>query len=176
MDARMVNDRSSEGAIRAKRSAGLMMFRRRDGRLEVFLVHPGGPFFARRDEGVWTIPKGEIEGDASPIETARREFAEETGRTAEDRGLAGDPIPLGSVRQAGGKVVEAWAFEGDWPDGLPLESNRFTLEWPPRSGRTQSFPEVDRGEFFDAALARRKINPAQATFVDRLEEALASRS
>ena len=158
-----------------KNSAGLLMFRRRGG-LEVFLVHPGGPFFARRDQGVWSIPKGEVEAGEDPLRVAAREFEEETGRSAASCARAGRRIALGSIRQRGGKVVEAWAFEGDWPPGTELRSNLFSMEWPPRSGRRQEFPEVDRGEFLPLAAARQKINPAQIALLDRLVEALAAPS
>ena len=167
------------------RSAGLLMFRRRAdgarsgrggashaagaaGELEVFLVHPGGPLFARRDEGVWSIPKGELEPGQDPLEVARREFAEETGQAVAACDRGGPMFPLGSVRQRGGKIVDAWAFEGDWPAGASVVSNTFSMEWPPRSGRTHEFPEVDRGQFFAAAEAKLKINPAQAELIDRL--------
>ena len=160
--------------VSANRSTGLLMFRRRAGGVEVFLVHPGGPFFARKDLGVWSIPKGEIEPGEDPLEVARREFREETGQSVEGCSRGGPLIPLGSVRQTGGKTVEAWAFEGDWPDGAVLESNTFTMEWPPRSGRTREFPEVDRGEFFPVAVAKQKVNPAQVAFIDRLLQHLES--
>lgn len=149
------------------------MFRRRPDGIEVFLVHPGGPFFARRNEGVWSIPKGEIGADDDPYAVARREFAEETGRSAEACARGGPWIELGAVTQGGGKRVEAWAFEGEWPEGTPIESNTFSLEWPPRSGRMQAFPEVDQGEFFLVAEAKRRINPAQAELIDRLLAGLA---
>jgi len=138
------------------------MFRRRAA-LEVLLVHPGGPFWAKKDEGVWSIPKGEPgEGEAA-LDTARREFEEETSLRAE-----GPFLPLGSVRQKGGKVVQAWAFAGDCDPAL-VRSNTCEIEWPPRSGRRRTIPEVDRAEWFDLAEARRRINPAQAAFLDVLE-------
>lgn len=145
------------------------MFRKR-GRsgVEVFLVHPGGPYFVHRDEGVWSIPKGLVEANESPVEVAVREFEEETGRSPRDCGLGDDLVSLGSIRQKGGKLVEAWAFEGDWPDGVAIESNRFTVEWPPRSGRMSEFPEVDRGLFFDVETAREKLLAAQVDLLDRL--------
>ncbi len=155
---------------RARVSAGLLMYRRRGGELEVFLAHPGGPFFARKDAGAWSIPKGEVEPGEELLATARREFEEETGIHP------GEPlIPLGEVKQKGGKVVHAWAFEGDWPEGSRLRSNTFELEWPPGSGRVQVLPEIDRAELFGLATAREKINPAQAAFLDRLVAALAPR-
>lgn len=133
-------------------------------------MHPGGPFWRRKDDGVWSIPKGEIEpGEIQPgktaIDVARREFQEELGQPLPDGTLSS----LGSVRQAGGKVVHAWASDGDLDVGQ-ITSSSFETEWPPRSGRTQSFPEVDRAEWFDLATARRKINPSQQTFIDRLEQ------
>jgi len=156
----------------AKHSAGLLMYRRRGDALEVFLVHPGGPLYTRKDLGVWTIPKGELEPDEDPLAVARREFWEETGRSPETCGATNEFLPLGAVRLKSGKLVKAWAFEGDWPDGEPVRSNSFTMEWPPKSGRQGSFPEVDRGEFFDLDEARRQLNPAQVEFVDRLVERL----
>lgn len=151
-----------------KQSAGFLMYRRRRRVCQFFLVHPGGPYFAQKDQGVWTIPKGLIEPGEKALAVAAREFEEETGRSAAACGLASDPIPLGMIRQRGGKVVEAWGFEGDWPEGEEVRSNTFRMEWPPRSGAWREFPEVDRGRFFDEAEARRKLNPAQVEFVDRL--------
>jgi predicted NUDIX family NTP pyrophosphohydrolase len=149
-------------------SAGLLLYRRSVG-LEVFLVHPGGPFFAKRDDGWWTVPKGLVDRDEDPLAAARREFAEETGFALP---AGAEFIDLGSVRQKGGKVVRAWAVEGDCEPAL-LRSNTVTLEWPPRSGRRRDFPEVDRGAFFPLDEARRKILPAQAPLLDRLVERLA---
>ena len=157
---------------RSKQSAGLLMFRRGSRGLEVFLVHPGGPFYAGKDEGAWSLPKGEYGEGEEPLEVARREFCEETGQTPEQCGASGDFFPLGSIRQPGGKTVHAWAFEGDWPPGAAFESNAFSLEWPPRSGRREEFPEMDRGEFFDLEAARRKLRPAQVSLLDRLTEIL----
>ncbi len=137
------------------------------GKLELLLVHPGGPFFRNKDDGAWTIPKGELEADEEPLETARREFAEETGLTVPESGY----VCLGEVQQKGGKRVLAWAFPGDG-DPDEVASNTFEIEWPPRSGRNRSFPEIDRAGFFTAETARIKLNPAQAAFVDRLEEKL----
>ncbi len=151
-----------------RRSAGLLLYRRTGGGLEVFLVHPGGPFFARRDDGYWSVPKGEIEPGEEPLAVALREFAEETGRPAEACGATGPHRPLGEITQKGGKRVVAWAVAGDWPEGEPVRSNSVPVEWPPRSGRTLEVPEVDQGRFFDLAAARRKINPAQAPLLDRL--------
>jgi predicted NUDIX family NTP pyrophosphohydrolase len=151
----------------AAESAGLVLYRARNGKTEVLLVHPGGPFWKRRDEGVWSIPKGEIEPGETPLDVARREFEEELGMPAPD----GDLQTLGSIRQAGGKVVHAWAAPGD-VDVSRISSDTFAIEWPPRSGKTQEFPEVDRAAWFDLATARVKMSPAQAAFLDRLEERL----
>jgi len=155
-----------------RRSAGLLMYRRHENGLEVFLVHPGGPFFAHRDEGSWTVPKGLIDPGERELETARREFAEETGRSAGDCATADQFLELETIVQRGGKVVVAWAFEGDWPEGVEVESNTFSLEWPRGSGRFLEVPEVDRGQFFELPAARRKINPAQRPFLERLLEQL----
>ncbi|MHC4989866.1 MAG: NUDIX domain-containing protein [Planctomycetota bacterium] len=151
----------------ARMSAGLLMYRERDGVVEVLLAHPGGPYFARRDLGAWTIPKGEIEPGDEPLPTAIREFEEEIGTRPE-----GNFLPLGSIRQRGGKVVMAWAFAGDRADDEPVRSNTFQMEWPPRSGATREFPEVDMAAFFDLQTARRKINVAQVKLLDRLETLL----
>jgi predicted NUDIX family NTP pyrophosphohydrolase len=156
------------------RSAGLLLFRRTTAGLEVFLVHPGGPYSARKDAGAWTIPKGEPEPGEEPLAVAVRELAEETGQSVEVCAPAASPLALGTVRQRGGKTVEAWAVEGDWPAGATLGSNTFEIEWPPRSGRRRTFPEVDRGEFFPLDIARQKINPAQVELLDRLAQHLAA--
>jgi predicted NUDIX family NTP pyrophosphohydrolase len=148
-----------------KRSAGILLFRRNGGEAEFLLVHPGGPFWRRKDEGVWSIPKGQIESDEEPRACAIRELEEELGPAPEL-----DPeqlIELGSIRQRAGKVVEAWAAEAEF-DPATLDSNTFSMEWPPRSGSRQDFPEVDRAEWFDLGTAREKILPAQAEFLDRL--------
>jgi len=148
-----------------QRSAGLLMYRTHGDALEVLLVHPGGPYWKNRDEGAWTIPKGEIE-DEDPLKTARREFYEETGIRPE-----GPFLELTPVRQKAGKEVLAWAFEGDC-DPAAIESNTFEMEWPPDSGRTREFPEVDRADFFDATNAAVKINPAQVALVEELQHRL----
>lgn len=139
------------------------MYRIRDGRLQVLLAHPGGPFFKNRDKGAWTIPKGEIQPGEDLLAAAQREFEEEIGFTP-----AGPFIPLMHVTQKGGKIVHAWAFEGDC-DPAAIVSNTFALEWPPRSGRQLEFPEVDRAEFFDLAQSRRKIKAAQMALIDELK-------
>lgn len=148
------------------RSAGILLFRRRGGDVEFLLVHPGGPFWARKDDGAWTIPKGQIEADEEPRACAIRELGEELGAAAPEL----DPeqlIELGSIRQRAGKVVEAWAAEAEF-DPAALASNTFSMEWPPKSGNQQDFPEVDRAEWFDLETAREKIIPAQAELLDRL--------
>lgn len=153
-------------AKRANTSAGLLLFRRTNGAVEVFLAHPGGPFWEKRDAGAWTIPKGVVEEAEDPFEAARREFEEETGIRPEGPFLA-----LGSIRQKAGKVVHAWAWEGD-ADPEAIASNFMQVEWPRRSGRWLSFPEVDRCAWFDPSTARERINPAQVELIDRLEALL----
>lgn len=143
------------------------MFRHGEAGVEVLIAHPGGPFFARKDAGAWSIPKGEVEDGEDARACALREFQEETGICADDRPL----LALGEVRQSGGKRVEAWAFAGEWAGGRP-NSNSFEIEWPPRSGRMQRFPEIDRLEWFPLSEARVKLNPAQAAFLDRLSAIL----
>jgi predicted NUDIX family NTP pyrophosphohydrolase len=151
----------------AKRSAGILLYRLSGGVPDVLLVHPGGPFWARRDAGVWSVPKGEYEDGDDPLASALREFEEETGTALEN----GELLELGDVKQKSGKVVRAWAAEGDLdPDAV--HSNTFTMEWPPRSGRTAEFPEIDRAGWFGIDEAREKLNLAQAEFLDRLLELL----
>jgi predicted NUDIX family NTP pyrophosphohydrolase len=147
----------------AARSAGILMYRERDGAVEVLLVHPGGPVWARRDVGAWSIPKGEYEPGEDPEGAARREFEEELGTAAPP----GEATDLGEVRQKSGKLVRAWSLVGDL-DATEITSNTFELEWPPRSGKLIEIPEVDRAEWFPLDLAREKINPAQAELLDRL--------
>ena len=151
-----------------RQSAGLLLYRVRDGRLECLLVHPGGPLWARRDTGAWSLPKGEIERDETPRAVAGREFREETGSEPPDPARW---LDLGEVRLRSGKIVCAWAVEGDLDPSLAV-SEPFEREWPPRSGQRASFPEVDRVEWFGPAEARRRLNPAQTPFVDRLLERL----
>jgi len=150
-----------------KLSAGLLMFRKRD-EVEFFLVHPGGPFWAKKDLGAWSIPKGEYEDGADPLATAFREFEEEIGVRPQPES---ELIPLGEVRQAGGKVVTAWAFEGDC-DETAIRSNTFSIEWPKGSGRMREYPEVDRAGWFRIAEAREKILQGQVGFLDKLSAAL----
>jgi predicted NUDIX family NTP pyrophosphohydrolase len=152
--------------VKTTSSAGLLLYRRSKG-LEVLLAHPGGPYWRNKDDGAWTIPKGEILEGEDPYEAAIREFAEETGYSA-----GGQALSLGSLRQAGGKRVHAWAVESDW-DPATLISNSFRLEWPPRSGRTEQFPEIDRTAWFDIPAAYTKILKSQSEFLTRLERGLA---
>ena len=148
----------------AARSAGILLHRTRDGAVEVLLVHPGGPMWARRDAGAWSIPKGEYEPAEDPEAAARREFEEELGTAAPP----GEATDLGEVRQKSGKLVRAWSLEGDL-DAAHITSNTLQLEWPPRSGKRIEIPEVDRAGWFPLKVAREKINPAQAELLDRLE-------
>jgi predicted NUDIX family NTP pyrophosphohydrolase len=151
-----------------KRSAGILLFRDRGGRLEVLLVHPGGPFWANRDEGAWSIPKGEFAEGDDPLAAAKREFTEETGFAP-----SGTPFRLEPLRQPGGKVVYAWAVRGDL-DAAAVRSNTFSLEWPPNSGQRREFPEVDRAAWFTLAEAGRRIAPGQAGFLVQLQELFAA--
>jgi predicted NUDIX family NTP pyrophosphohydrolase len=146
----------------ARKSAGLLLFRRKFADLEVLLVHPGGPLWAKKDEGAWSIPKGEIDTGEDPLAAARREFEEELGSP-----ISGKFIELAAIRQASGKVVHAWAIEADF-DPATLTGGSFSMEWPPRSRRQQQFPEVDRAEWFTIADAKRKINKAQIPLLDQL--------
>lgn len=152
-------------------SAGLLMYRVKGGVVEVFLAHPGGPFYAKRDEGVWSIPKGEVGEAEGTLAAAIREFTEETGLVSR-----GEYLPLGTVRLKSGKVVHAWAFRGDQAGTPPIRSNAYQIEWPPRSGRVQEFPEIDRTAFLPFPVARHKIHPSQLPFLARLEEHLAEGS
>jgi predicted NUDIX family NTP pyrophosphohydrolase len=154
-------------AVSGRRSAGLLLYRRNGNGVEVLLGHPGGPFWRNKDLGSWSIPKGLIAEGEKPLAAARREFTEETGHRPR-----GKSLPLGEAKQPGGKLVQAWAVEGDW-DAASLKSNMFEMEWPPRSGRRHSFPELDRAEWFDLAEAQAKILKGQAIFLTRLLEKLA---
>jgi len=153
----------------AKRSAGLLMYRTCNGMLELFLVHPGGPFWARKDEGAWSVPKGEYPDGEDPLQAAKREFQEETGFEAE-----GEMIELKAVKQPGGKIVQAWAVEGDC-DARAIKSNPFSIEWPPKSGKTREFPEIDRAEWFDVDVAKRKILKGQLGLIEELQDILKGR-
>lgn len=150
-------------SMAVKTSAGLLMFRRRGRDIEVLLAHPGGPFFKKKDDGHWTVPKGEAGEGEDLLERAKIEFEEEIGIPA-----SGEWIELGCIRQKGGKIVHAWAFEGTLPDHFEVRSNTCLLEWPPRSGKKQEFPEVDRAEFFSLKKARVKIKETQIPLLDRL--------
>jgi predicted NUDIX family NTP pyrophosphohydrolase len=145
------------------------MFRRRNNELEVLLGHPGGPFFAGKDDGVWTIPKGEAAPGEDLLTRAQIEFEEEVGFRPDS---VRDYIELGSIKQKGGKTVHAWAFAGDLPDSFKLKSNTFEMEWPPHSGKQEKFSEIDQADFFSEEVARRKINSAQVILLDRLRAAL----
>jgi predicted NUDIX family NTP pyrophosphohydrolase len=147
-------------------SGGILLFRRPDGRLQVMLVHPGGPYWENKDAGAWSIPKGLLEEGEGPLEAARREFAEETGFDAE-----GEFIGLGELVQPSRKVVHAWALERDL-DTTKIKSNIFSLEWPPKSGRVEDYPEIDAGQWFDIDEARKKIATGQLGFIDRLVDYL----
>jgi predicted NUDIX family NTP pyrophosphohydrolase len=149
-----------------KQSAGLLLFRRRAGSLEVLLVHPGGPFWARKDDGAWSIPKGEIDDDEDPLTAARREVEEETGARP-----SGPFISLAPLHQSGGKIVHVWAVASEF-DPSSLTSNLFEMEWPPKSGKRRSFPEVDRADWFDLATASRKILASQGAVLQHLERRL----
>jgi len=149
-----------------KQSAGILLYRKPSALLEVFLVHPGGPYYVRKDLGVWSIPKGEYEPDEEPIEAAKREFAEETGHN-----IDGEFLPLQSIRYKNGKVIQAWAVEGDI-DPQTIVSNTFKMEYPYKSGKWIDVQEVDRGGWFDTATAKTKLIPAQVAMVEELEQAL----
>jgi predicted NUDIX family NTP pyrophosphohydrolase len=154
---------------RSRISAGLLMFRRRNNQVEVLLAHPGGPLFAHKDDGIWTIPKGEATPGEDLLTRAQIEFEEEVGFRPE--GVL-DWIALGWIKQKGGKIVHAWAFEGDLPQLFEVKSNLFEMEWPPRSGKRKMFPEVDQARFFSEEVAKRKIKQAQALLLDRLQTAI----
>src|SRR6187200_2737959 len=156
---------------RSRISGGLLMFRRRNDEIEVLLAHPGGPFFVHKDDGVWTIPKGEAAPGEDLLTRAQIEFEEELGFPAQN---VEQWIELGWIQQKGGKIVHAWAFEGDLPESFECKSNLFEMEGPPRSGKRKMFPEIDEARFFSEAVARSKIKPTQAPFLDRLRDALKS--
>lgn len=146
----------------SQHSAGILLYRYENDTLQVLLVHPGGPFWVNKDLGAWSIPKGLLEKDEAPLDTAKREFEEETGFQVD-----GDFIELGKLKQPSGKIVHAWALEGDI-DASQIVSNTFTLEWPRNSGRMQEYPEVEKGEWFDLETARKKIHKGQVRFLDKL--------
>ena len=152
-----------------KKSAGLLLYRRRRGSLEVFLVHPGGPFWPKKDDGAWSIPKGEFSAGENPLDAAKREFREETGLVAE-----GEYLPLKPIRQRGGKIVYAWAVLSHF-EPAAVNSNTFSMEWPRGSGTMRKFPEVDRAGWFTIDWARRKILKSQLNLLEQLEQTLASR-
>ena len=154
----------------AKASAGILLYRMQAGVLEVFLVHPGGPYWQKKDAGAWSIPKGELEEGADALAAAQREFQEETGAQ-----VRGEFVPLTPLKQPSGKVVHAWAVEGDI-DAASIKSNTFSIEWPPRSGKREEFPEVDRGEWFTIAAAKEKILQGQRGFLDKLQTQLETRA
>jgi predicted NUDIX family NTP pyrophosphohydrolase len=149
-----------------KQSAGIILFRVENGGLQIFLVHPGGPFWQKKDEGAWSIPKGEFNDDEDPLEAAKREFTEETRYI-----FSGNFIELTSIKQKGGKIVHAWALEGN-VDADKIKSNFFTIEWPPKSSRMATFPEVDKAAWFHIDEAKRKINPAQSSLINELADKL----
>lgn len=153
-----------------KQSAGLLLYRRCEGALQFLLVHPGGPLWKNKDDGAWSIPKGELQPGEEPLLAAQREVSEELGFCPD-----GNFIELTPIMQKAGKVVRAWAVEADW-DPVKLKSNSFTLQWPPRSGKLQEFPEVDRAEYFEMSTARIKINPAQVPLLEELDRKLKART
>jgi len=162
-----------------KTSAGLLLFRKpKNAELEILLVHPGGPYFRNKDAGAWTIPKGEVAENEDLLTRGKLEFEEELGIPVAAAAVAGDSnidwIESGQVKQKGGKTVWGWAVAGDLPSDFKLASNTFEMEWPPRSGKVEQFPEIDQARFFSLEVARIKINPAQVIFLDRLREALES--
>ena len=152
-----------------KQSAGLLLYRKRHGSIEVFLVHPGGPIWANKDDGAWSIPKGEFDAGEDPLKAAKREFQEETSVV-----VVGKYLPLTPIRQRGGKIVYAWAVRSDL-DAATVKSNTFSIEWPPGSGKMREFPEIDRAEWFKIDLARRKILKSQEGLLEQLEQAVVSR-
>ena len=164
--ARLVVTSTVPETVPGKHSAGLLLYRRRPDACEVFLVHPGGPFWQARDSGAWSIPKGEPSSDEDPLDAARREFAEETGFR-----ISGDFLPLAPIKQRGGKIIVAWAVEGDC-DPAEIRSNTFATEWPPHSGHVREFPEVDRAAWFTIDDARGRIVGGQRGFLDQLRQLL----
>ena len=157
-------------SMRKKQSAGILLYRIRSHAVQILLVHPGGPFWVRKDEGAWSIPKGEYDEGVDPLEAAKREFLEETGFEVQ-----GETVPLMPVRQPSGKIISVWAVTGDI-DATSMRSTSFRMEWPPKSGNFQEFPEVDRAEWFDLSTAHRKILPGQRPFLAQLERMVESKS
>ncbi|HYQ27419.1 MAG TPA: NUDIX domain-containing protein [Polyangiaceae bacterium] len=155
----------------SKRSAGILLYRRRSGQVEVLLVHLGGPFWSKKDDGAWFIPKGELEAGEDPLQAARREFREELGSEPPE----GEPLALGTVKNKSGKLIYAWALEGDL-ELATFQSNTFTLEWPPRSGQTREFPEIDRAAFFELPDAEQKLHQAELPLLERLRALLSGPS
>ena len=155
----------------SKRSAGILLYRRRSGQVEVLLVHLGGPFWSKKDHGAWFIPKGELEAGEDPLQAARREFREELGSEPPE----GEPLALGTVKNKSGKLIYAWALEGDL-ELATFQSNTFTLEWPPRSGQTREFPEIDRAAFFELPDAEQKLHQAELPLLERLRALLSGPS
>ena len=153
--------------VSSKRSAGILLYRRRDELCEVLLVHPGGPFWSKKDDGAWFVPKGELDAEEEPFRAACREFEEELGSAPP----ASEPLPLGTVKNKSGKLIYAWALEGEL-DVASVKSNSFELEWPPKSGKVQKFPEVDRASFFSLSAAAVKMHPAELPFLERLSALL----
>jgi predicted NUDIX family NTP pyrophosphohydrolase len=151
----------------AKKSAGILLYRIKNKFLELFLVHPGGPFWTKKDDGAWSIPKGEFEDDEDPLDAAKREFEEETGIK-----ISGEFIQLNSIKQKSGKTVYAWAVKGD-TDPEKIKSNNFEIEWPPKSGKMKTFPEIDKAAWFNMSEAKKKINEAQAALIKELENIIA---
>ncbi|MDB5010658.1 MAG: hypothetical protein JWR67_2460 [Mucilaginibacter sp.] len=147
-----------------KQSAGILLYRNKDNRFQIFLVHPGGPFFKNKDEGTWSIPKGEFLDDEDPLDAAKREFLEETGQA-----INGNFTNLAPVQLKSGKIIHAWAVEGDI-DHETITSNLFEMEWPPKSGKMSAFPEVDRAAWFEPEIAKVKVNPAQTKLIEELEK------
>ena len=164
---RLEPSRPPSPAMPSKRSAGILLYRRRSGQLEVLLVHLGGPFWSKKDDGAWFIPKGELEADEEPLQAARREFREELGSEPPN----GEPLTLGTVKNKSGKLIYAWALEGDL-ELAAFKSNSFTLEWPPRSGQMREFPEIDRAAFFELSDAEQKLHQAEQPLLERLRALL----
>jgi predicted NUDIX family NTP pyrophosphohydrolase len=165
--------KESAGLLTGKQAAGLLMYRQRQGSIEVFLIHPGGPFWKNKDLGAWSIPKGEYPPQEDPLSAAKREFEEETGFKVPVHSES-EFVPLTPVKQPGGKLIHAWAFEGD-ADPSAVKSNTFEQEWPPRSGRRQTFPEVDKAAWFTFEEARRRIMKGQRPLIDELEHMLTTK-